>query len=184
MAVLSVKSLRRRYRRWIWISLAVLFPILAIPTYEFLARYLSWKTMSKAELIEEADVYLQNYTDGGQACLYAVDCQSGRAVLVLVKDVEAWDIEETKDLVWRRRFSDFCPGQTANFGLHVITTPASDQITSLVESNRWARWSFYNDRFLPSYGRFQGGAFSEGQIDRCTEPYAVVRREPGPPNRH
>lgn len=177
MADLNVKSPRWRLRRWIWISLAILFPILALSSYDPLARYLSWKTMSKAELIEEAEAYLQNYTYGGQACLYAVDCQSGRAVLVLVKDIEAWDIEETKDLVWRRRFSEFCPGQTANFGLHVITTPESEQITPMVESNRWARWSFYNDRFLPRYGRFQGGAFSEGGWEPCSAENTLVHRQ-------
>lgn len=177
MANSSRRPMRRRFRRWVWISLAVLFPILALSSYDSLARYLSWKTMSKAELIEEAEAYLQNYTSGGQACLYAVDCQSGRAILVLVRDIETWDIEETKDLIWRRRFSDFCPGRTANFGLHVITTPESEQITPLVESNRSARWSFYNDRFLPRYGRFQGGAFSEGSWEPCSAENALVPRQ-------
>ncbi|MEN8197900.1 MAG: hypothetical protein ABFS30_15530, partial [Pseudomonadota bacterium] len=63
-----------------------------------------------------------------------------------MKDLEAWDIEKTKDIVWRRRFSGFCPGRTANFGLHVI--PVNEQDDPPVQSNETARWSFYHDRFL------------------------------------
>ena len=174
MADLSRKSGQRRFRWWILLLLAGLVPTLAILYYGLPSRYISWKTLSKAELIEEADVYLKNYTNGGQACLYAVDCQSGRAGLVLVKDFEGWDIEKTKDIVWRRRFSGFCPGRTANFGLHVI--PESEQNRPLTPSNQTARWSFYHDRFLPRYGRFQGGSFSEADWEKCSEPYALVRR--------
>ncbi len=170
----SRQSGRRRFRWWIWLLLAAFFPILAILNYGLPSRYLSWKTLSKAELVEEADVYLKNYTNGGQACLYAVDCESGRAGMVLVKDFEAWDIEKTKDIVWRRRFSDFCPGRTANFGLHVI--PASEQGQPEPPSNQTARWSFYHDRFLPRYGRFQGGSFSEVDWEKCSKSYAVARR--------
>jgi hypothetical protein len=156
------------------LPLALFFLPLAIYNCDLPLRYASWKNLSKAELIEEADVYLKNYTNGGQACLYAVDCRSGRAELVLVKDLETWDIEKTKDIVWRRRFSSFCPGRTANFGLHVI--PANEQDEPPVQSIETARWSFYHDRFLPRYGRFQGGSFSEADWEKCSEPYAVAAR--------
>lgn len=185
MANLDQESGRRPFRWWLWLPLTMFFLTLMF-NFTPLSRYASWKMLSKAELVEEASLYLDKYasdyldnsTEGMHVCLYAVDCQSGRAGLVLVKDLETWDIEKTKDIVWRRRFSDFCPGRTANFGLHAV--PVNKQDEPLPGRIQTARWSFYADRFLPRFGVFQSGSFSEIDWEKCSEPYALVHRQAPP----
>ena len=138
---------------------------------------LNWWLLSKSEIIGGAqayrdryDIHNQSYLSNAYACLYAVSCDGGRARLIPITDPESWDFEETRSTIWKRRFSDACPGQTANFGLHWIDASGAD-IPHYLET---AYWSFYNDRFVTRHGRFHSGSFSEEPWQRCTPDVSIL----------
>ncbi len=132
--------------------------------------YLNFKSLTVDEVTLDAERYVEQYFGSGSACIYEVRCDTGRALLYIVEDVDAWDIQQTKSVVWERRFSEECPGRTANIGLHVL--PDTDQTYS--DSTALAIWSFRGDRFIPTLSRYSGGAFSEQGWQRCTSEYALA----------
>lgn len=135
-------------------------------------RFISFQTLSKHKLLEEARIYIDDRAGGEQmACLYAVSCEGGRARLSAVSNLAEWDLEATQEEIWSRRFSDYCPGRTANLALHLIPMEgAEEQMRALSH----ARWSFMHDRFIPISGRFQSGSFSEEPWERCTPENAIA----------
>lgn len=147
---------------------ALLFVGLGI--WDQLSRYLSWRNLTKDEIAESANWYIENRTSGGRACLYAVVCENDRARLELVKDLERWDLDAAKSLVWDRKFGDRCPGRTANFALEMVQSGDG----SLSGSDR-AVWSFYNDRFVPIQRRYDGSSFSETDAEPCTEEFVITK---------
>ncbi|MCL9982206.1 MAG: hypothetical protein NBV60_03510 [Erythrobacter sp.] len=160
------------YRLRIWHVAAGLL-VLAVGScqaYDYGSRYQSWSNLSKKELVESARWYVRERAPGQKVCLYAVTCDKGRPRLVLVKDVNAWDIEAARQLAWDRRFKDYCPGYTANFALEV-----AEGGPEIVWERKRAVWSFYLDRFTPRMGRFHGPhAFSEKEAEPCTAEHAVA----------
>jgi len=138
-----------------------------------LVRYSNFKSLTKEKLVAGVEEYLRYRVGGGQqACLYVVNCDGDLARLELVKDVETWDFEAAKKTIWNRRFSSFCPGRTANFGIHVI--PIADEQPEF-DAIAQARWVFFNDRFIPRLSRFQSGSFSDQPWEQCTAQFALKR---------
>ena len=161
-------------------TVAVVGGILAFMIWplDWYLSYASWRDLSKAELADAARDYVDERAPGNRACLYAVTCQEGRAGLELVKSLDEWDIEPARQLAWDRRFSGVCPGQTANFAVALATDTTAYKETQ--DQYRYGVWSFANDRFLPSWGRFTPfRAFSELPTEPCTTRDAVT----GPPGR-
>lgn len=162
-----------KYRWWyLLIGLAAVLLLLIGPV-DWACRYWSWRNLSKTELIEAADWYIEHRVPGNKACLYAVVCENNRPSLELVKSVDEWDIRAAKQLAWKRRFQSTCAGRTANFGLELL----SDELVGIGEAQyrRRAVWSFYNDRFVPLSGRMHGPhAFSEIEPEPCRAEYVVT----------
>ena len=160
-----------RPERWQIIAAAIIFVVATVPTYDQASRYLSWQNLSKEEIVASADWYIENRAPGERACLYAVVCEDGRARLDLIKDMEGWNIEATRELVWDRKFSGACPGGTANFALQMLPSDPP-----LRNGRERAIWSFYNDRFVPISGHFHGPhAFSEIAPEQCSEEYVITK---------
>jgi hypothetical protein len=157
---------------------SVLVPVLAIAfvffgPVDYAQRYLHFSALSKERLIQEAKVYIRDRAGGDQmACLYVVECDGENARLELVSDISGWDFQAAKDRIWRRRFSNYCPGRTTNFGLHLI--PRAGHMPEMDDTSH-ARWSFFNDRFIPQASNFQSGSFSDQPWEQCTPERAIVR---------
>ncbi|WP_161626321.1 hypothetical protein [Sphingobium ummariense] len=158
--------------------LALAFPIAILLLWagpiRWWMRYQSWSHLSKDKLLESAKWYIANRAPGNNACIFAVECNGGRASLKLVKSIEEWDLEKSKRIAWDRKFKGVCQGQTANFALEVATDNLQSRKT--FEGSRRAVWSFYNDRFIPSRTRFGFAAFSESETEPCLTAYAVTAR--------
>lgn len=105
--------------------LALAFPIAILLLWagpiQWWMRYQSWSHLSKDKLLESAKWYIANRAPGNNACIFAVECNGGRASLKLVKSIEEWDLEKSKRIAWDRKFKGVCQGQTANFALEVAT---------------------------------------------------------------
>jgi len=141
--------------------------------FDQISRYLHFSTLTKERLTHEARVYIDRRAGGGQmACLYAVSCEGERARLVLIDDLETWDFASAKNTIWRRALGDSCSGRTTNFALHLIPHEGHE---ARVESLSRARWSFFNDRFIPIQDRFQSSSFSDETWEHCTAERAVIR---------
>ena len=148
--------------------------LVVIGPVDWAQRYLSLRHLSKNELVDSANWYVENRAPGNDACLYAVQCTGGRASLRLIRSLDGWDIEATKQITWDRKFRGVCSGRTANFALEMATdNPQSDRT---YEGRRRAVWSFGIDRFVPVETRFQGWAFSESEAEPCLAAYAITRR--------
>jgi hypothetical protein len=140
---------------------------------EYALKYLHFSALSKERLIRETNVYIRDIAGGDQmACLYVVECDGENARLELVSDIVGWDFRAAKDRIWRRRFSNYCPGRTTNFGLHLIPR-AGDKPE--IDRRSHARWSFFDDRFIPQWDRFQDGSFSDQPWEQCTPERTIVR---------
>ncbi|MEL7691546.1 hypothetical protein [Citromicrobium bathyomarinum] len=150
------------------IALVLLGPV------DWWKRYSSWRNLTKADLAAEAQNYVDEYALGNSACLYAVVCKDGKAGLDRIEAIEDWDIDAAKRLAWNRRFSGNCPGRTANFAVRIAADDPLDEITN--DRVRYGVWSFSNDRFVPSWGRFAPfRAFSELPTESCISQYSVTR---------
>lgn len=159
------------------LSIALLISIflLMIGPVDWWRRYQSWSNLSKYKLVETANKYVATRAPGNDACIYAVECKGGRASLKLIKSIEEWEFEESKQIAWDRKFKGVCQGRSANFALEVATDNPQSQETS--EGARRAVWSFNNDRFVPTWSRTAGfSAFSETETEPCLTTYAVTRR--------
>lgn len=154
--------------------LLVASALVAIGPVDLTRRYLSWRQLSKNELVDSANWYVENRAPGNDACLYAVQCTGGRASLRLLRSLDDWDIEATKQIAWDRKFGGVCSGRTANFALELVTDNLQSDRTS--EGLRHAVWSFYNDRFVPGLTRFESAAFSETEAEPCLAAHAITRR--------
>jgi hypothetical protein len=164
---------------WKWLLRFALVAALAIAfvffgPLEYALKYLHFSALSKERLIRETKVYIRDRAGGDQmACLYVVECDGEHARLELVSDIVGWNFRAAKDRIWRRRFSwNYCPGRTTNFGLHLIPRAGHEPE---IEATSHARWSFFNDRFIPQWGRFQSGSFSDQPWERCTPERVIVR---------
>lgn len=155
----------------------VIFGLLVVGTLVWLSnwptRYLNFRSLTAGEVARDAARYIEEKFGGGSACIYEVRCDTGRAQLYVVEDLASWDIETTKEVIWNRRFSDECPGRTANIGLHVL--PDGDREWS--DSTTLAIWTFGGNRFIPRMSRFSGGAFSEGDWQRCSTEHSMPMSE-------
>lgn len=151
--------------------------LLLIPAFDYGSRYLSWKTFSKEEILRKIGEYDHRYGVTNQtnrptyACLYVVECDEKGAKLRLVQDVEEWDIERTRSLIWERRFKGICQGRVTNLGLEFVSENPQASIPSY---NKHARWIFYHDRFLQRHSRVQSGSFSQLRTwEPCLKEKAV-----------
>lgn len=136
-------------------------------------RYQSWSQLSKDKLIRSANSYIAHRAPGNGACLFTVECKSGRARLKLIRSIKDWDFEASKQIVWDRKFSDTCQGLTANFALELASDNPLSQ--NAYEGSRRAVWSFYNDQFVPTRTRFGSAAFSEAETEPCVTSYSVTK---------
>ncbi len=135
-------------------------------TSDFSALY-NFNNLTKERIVEDAQRYSLDRAEGSALCLYVVECNNNRANLVETNDLEAWDIEETKELVWSRKFDGVCTGLVANIALKA-------QTNSLTYDRRTAYWSFGMDRFLPKATRVGGGAI--GNVKPiCRDENAIVK---------
>lgn len=144
---------------------------------DYRSRYFSWKSLSEDKIVDSIAAYDRRYgvTDpflGSYACLYVVECDKNGARLSLINDIEELDFKALKQRIWDRRFKNYCTGAVTNLGLEF--SPA------IPSPNRYARWSFYNDRFIPRSGRFQSGAFSVREWESCTKENAIYFRPDTP----
>src|SRR5215467_7895082 len=174
---------RRMMAWWKWPLRFALVAALAIAfvffePVDYALKYLHFSELSKERLIDQAKVYIRDRAGGNQmACLYVVECDGEHARLELVSDIVGWDFRAAKDRIWRRRFSNYCPGRTTNFGLNLIPRAGISHTpwASFNAAIAHARWSFVNDRFIPERGRFQSGSFSDQPWESCTPDRAIVR---------
>jgi hypothetical protein len=158
----------RKFRLWTFILFGIAAVVIGLIAFDYTRRYLSWTNLSKTELVASARWYVRERAPGQKVCLYSVICDNGRARLVLIRDVDTWDIEAARQLAWSRRFSDACPGQTANFALEAAEGGAPPP-----NGTDRATWSFYLDRFRPWRGHSHS-AFSEKPAESCTAAYAIA----------
>lgn len=153
--------------------LAVALPlglVASCSAHEAYWRYQSWNNLSKAEVVASANWYIENRSRGKEACLYALICDDKTAKLELVKDIDEWDLDATKDLIWERKFDKVCTGRTAHLALRML--PEEEPFPAATDI---AVWSFYLDRFTPYFGRLHGPyAFSEGNPEACTHEHVVT----------
>ena len=162
--------IRKFYKIAVGFGAAVTLAVMYFAFGDWPRRYENFNALTVDRVVEDAKRYAQQHSDAGMACIYAVECTSGRARLRLIEDVGTWDIHETKELVWRRRFEDFCQGRTTNIGLEILMSADGEWRSS----TGLARWSFYYDRFLPQLSRFQSGSFSaEADWERCSAEHAI-----------
>lgn len=136
--------------------------------YDYGSRYASWAGLDKNGVVASAAWYVRERAPGQKVCLYSAICDKGRARLVLVKDLEAWDIEATRQLAWDRKFGSGCPGNTANLALEVAV--GGPEPPSGAER---AVWSFHLDRFRP-WRTHSFSAFSEKPVEPCTSAHAIA----------
>ena len=173
--------MKRRRRTLLWPAAALLLVSLVLAfcgPLDSAVRLYNFSALTHDELVREARVYVDQRADGRQAaCLYVVRCDGGRARLGLVPALTAPELEAAKGDIWHRRTSGFCPGRTTNIGLQLIPETAGKP---QIESISLARWSFFNDRFIPRSGRFQSGSFSDEPWEPCTLERALIR-SPGAP---
>ena len=164
------RSIETQLRRLV-LGLGVLFVVLAsIEVAGQFSKYLKFRNLTKDDVVAGLIEYSKNESRPDGACLYVVECSSGRARLRMIKDLELWDLEETKTLIWRRRFEDFCPGRTTNIGLELLESESE----SIADSSRLGRWSFGSGEFLRRLSRFQSGSFSqEASWEKCAPEYAI-----------
>ncbi|WP_175551311.1 hypothetical protein [Sphingobium sp. YR657] len=157
-------------------AIAFIFAIflLMVGPVQWWKHYQSWSHLSKDKLIASANWYIENRAPRNDACIFAVECKDGRARLKLIKSINEWDFEASKQTTWDRKFKNICQGQTANFALEVAADNTESQ--KVYEGSRRAVWSFYNDRFIPAHTRFSFAAFSEIEADPCLTNYAVTTR--------
>ncbi|MCZ4297113.1 hypothetical protein [Henriciella marina] len=156
----------------LWTVIIIVASISIVFAIDYAGRYRSWQSLSGAKLSREISRYIDRYdVPAAHACLYAVDCSTGRARLALLGTLDDDTISEAKSRVWDRRFNPgFCDGRTTNFGLQLL---GKDNAEPLADFNAHARWSFANDRFIQRWSRFQSGAFSEEPWERCTPEKAL-----------
>lgn len=163
------RRIKRRY--FVLTSIVILICVVFFGPLDYGLRYIHFMALTKDKLLSGTDAYIRNHTDGNQAaCLYVVRCEDGNARLDLVEDLDTWDFPESKRTIWRRRFSDVCQGRTTNIGLQLIPQAGGEPLS---ESTAFARWSFFNDRFVPRQSRIQGGAFSDQAWAPCTAEYTL-----------
>ncbi len=137
------------------------------------ARLYNFSALTNEKVVREARDYVDQRADGQQAaCLYVVRCDGDKARLALVPALTASALKEAKGDIWQRRTSGFCPGRTTNIGLQLIPEIGGEP---QIESIALARWSFFNDRFIPRSGRFQSGSFSDEPWEPCTLERALIR---------
>ncbi|WP_285712270.1 hypothetical protein [Erythrobacter oryzae] len=146
----------------------VLLLVGSCTAYDYGSRYASWAGLDKPKVVAAAQWYVRERAPGQKVCLYRVTCDKGRARLVLVKDLDAWDIEATRQLAWDRRFGDGCPGRTANLALQV-----ADGGPEPPWGAERAVWTFGIDRFRAWQGH-DYAAFSEKPTEPCTPEYAIA----------
>jgi hypothetical protein len=162
-----------KFKLWHFSLITVLFCTTTVFLFDRWARYQSWSHLSKFKIVAEADDFIRERAPNGEgeACFYYVICEGGRPKMELMTSLEDWNLRETKKLVWNRKFKKTCQGRTANFGLELLEKPQSD--TKHLMYNKRAVWSFYNDRFIPQWGRFHAYAFSEVDHRPCSAEYVL-----------
>jgi hypothetical protein len=145
----------------------------AIDGVDYAIRFRDFARLSKETLVREAHAYIRDRTDGHQmACLYVVQCDGEHARLEIVAEISSLDLQAVKDRIWRRRFSDYCSGRTANFALHLIPREGHEEQPDRVAH---AFWTFRGNGFYPRFTRFWGGAFTDQPWERCTPGKAIAR---------
>lgn len=115
------------------------------------------------------------------ACLYTVICPTGEAELQLRTSLTQADLDAVKSTMWRRKFEDYCPGRTTNFGLE-NSGEAEAGKPGWENYRRRDVWS--DGGFMGESGRFWGGSFSAGPWTPCTRDKAYWTREDGIVVRH
>ena len=168
---------RRRSGFAPWLAMAVVTGVVVFcGPFDVALRLLNFFTLTKEEVLRGARIYVDERTDGRQAaCLYIVSCDDGPARLTLVSNLTPEIMREAKGDIWHRRSSGFCRGRTTNIGLELIPEVGGEPQGG---SNGLARWSFFNDRFIPRSGRFQSGSFSDKPWEPCTFEKALIRSRP------
>lgn len=159
---------------WPWVAFVVAAGLFVFAgPLDIATRLLNFSTLTKEEVVSDAQTYLDQRGDQAQAaCLYVVTCDEGRARLTLVPDLTDGIVKQLRKDAWHRRTSGFCPGRTTNIGLELIPEDGGEPLGS---SQGLARWSFFNDRFIPRSGRFQSGSFSNEPWEPCTLERALIR---------
>lgn len=164
-------QLTRSPRRVVlWVA-AVIFIIGGLAAINPLNRYLLWRNLSVDKLDRMIDSRLRDHHEGVEyACLYTVTCANGRARLELRTSLSDTELDDIRETIWRRKFADYCPGRTTNFGLEFLT-PDADQARRDI-------WTF-GGGFMGEHTRFSGGSFSQGAPwVPCTPERAYWHREP------
>ncbi|MDQ3126150.1 MAG: hypothetical protein M3Q74_11185 [Pseudomonadota bacterium] len=168
---------QRKSGPWPWVALLLATGLFVFAgPLDIAARLLNYLTLTEAEIVKDAQAYLDERADLGQAaCLYVVTCDGGEARLTLVPDLTDDILEQVREDVWHRRTSGFCPGRTTNIGLELVPKDGGEPLGS---SQGLARWSFFNDRFVSRSSRSQSGSFSEEPWEPCTLGRAFIRNTP------
>lgn len=160
------------------LSLLVLFALLVFGNDRY-SHYKSWRELSPATISNASQWYITNRASNIGAitaiCVYALDCSADRARLAIVHDLDKYDFEELRQLIWDRRFSSTCQGRTANLGLHLMRSQDNGEY----DYSDHAFWSFSNNRFVPQDGSWSGGSFSEEPWERCSMDGAVFEVQNG-----
>lgn len=139
-------------------------------------KAVDWFTLDLASLNREVDHHMREFHGTADyACLYTVICSNGEATLQLRTSLTQTELDAVKATIWRRKFEDFCPGRTTNFGL---------ENSGEAESRRhgWENYRrrdiWFNGGFMGENGNFWGGSFApyDGWTP-CTRGKAYWTRE-------
>lgn len=141
--------------------------------HDNVAAYINWKTLTKREVIRAAETFIEQRNIKESVCLYVVECIDDKAHLRMIKDIDVWDIEATKQTIWKRKFDGTCTGRTANIAIDYATD--NHQRFFSGESDNSGIWSFSTNGFYSRRSRFYGGSFSEYPFELCTDERYVIK---------
>jgi len=138
----------------------------------------NWVLLDLTRFNREVDQHMRNFHGTAEyACVYTFACVNNEAVLELRTHLSPSQFSSVKAAVWRRKFENYCPGPTTNFGLE--NSGETEAIANGKNDDR-RRDIWFDGAFEGADGNFFGGSFApEGRWTPCTRDKAYWTREKG-----
>jgi hypothetical protein len=173
--------LLRLHRRIIVMALKVAATAVAaftLYTFTPLHKPLDWLMLDLSKFNDLVDEHMrQAHETAEYACVYTFKCENGAAVLELRTSLTEAEFDAVKASIWRRKFEDYCPGRTTNFGIE--NSGEAEALEQGWENYR-RRDIWFDGGFMGESGRFAGGSFAPaGGWQRCTRDKAYWTRGAG-----
>lgn len=138
-----------------------------------------WLTLDLPKFNRMVDKHMREFHGTAEyACVYTVNCATGEALLQLRTSLTQAELDTVKKTVWRRRFENYCPGRTTNFGIE------NSGEAEYLHRPGWERYRrrdiWFDGDFVGEDGNFWGGSFAPpGGWTPCTRDNAYWTRDDG-----